>query len=187
MRNNVTALSSYTGAGLLTHKLISPDQLLERLDAEVVEKLTKHAADGQTLIELAKHLGVSYASLVKARMQNEQFDEYCRVLETIAASKHMESARRGVRDPKGFSPAAFDRVMGALGYTPHVENVSLQVTAADGTQSSTTTISRHRVGFDVQDFIAKHRASASEHQEHSEHSEPIDVEGEVVDDADEIL
>jgi hypothetical protein len=69
---------------------------------------------------MAEAMEVPYIEIVRARLLSGEFNELCNVLETQAASVHLTAAREGITNPESFSPAAYDRVMGALGFAPHV-------------------------------------------------------------------
>ena len=141
------------GLALIRTRLRSHEHILEEINEETLLELGKMAKKGCTLPEMADELGISFPELVKTRMVSEDFDKMCEVLETTAASKHLASARHGIKNPKDFNSAAYDRVMGALGFTPHVEHVVSTTKASD---PATTTHSTSRVGFDVEGFMGKH-------------------------------
>lgn len=144
--------SSKFGTALLRTKIRSHEHILEEIDEETISELGKLAKKGFTLPEMAHVLGISYVELVKTRQVSEEFDELCRVLETAAVSKHLKSARLGITNPKRFNSAAYDRVMGALNFTPHVENVQHHSASAEASEQTDSA----RVGFDVDNFMGKH-------------------------------
>lgn len=149
--------SARFGLDVIRTRLRSHEHILEGIDSETLKELGDMAKKGQTLPEMASKLQISFAEMVLARQKSEEFDELCRILETRAAGTHLEAARKGIRNPKAFSPAAYDRVMGALGFTPHVAHVQVEGIAKDDKAADKT--SRARVGFDVPDFITKHEGN----------------------------
>jgi len=168
------------GTGLLDNVVVTHEQLLERIDEKMLLELGKLAKAGGTLHELAAHMGVSFAEFLMARNMSEDFDSFCQVLETQAAGKHLKTARTGIKNPKMFSAAAYDRVMGALGFTPHVSHVNIGGMA--GSDQEAETKSRARVGFDVEDFMGKHRSPhGAESKETFTDKEPIDITPDPID------
>ena len=139
------------GVSLLDNLLVTHEQVLELIDEEKLTELGEMASDGCTLHEMSVVLGISFGEFILARAKSEDFDKFCQILETVAAGKHLASARRGIKNPQEFSAAAYDRVMGALGFTPHVSHVS--VASSDGAAEK---LGRVRVGFDVEEFRRKH-------------------------------
>ena len=115
----VVASSRSYGLGLLQSRVRGTEQLLNTIDRPMFDKLEKLANKGCTLFEIANAIEVDYVEIAKARLLSVKFNELCNVLETRAISVHITAAREGITNPKQFSPAAYDRVMAALGFTPH--------------------------------------------------------------------
>ena len=154
----VTKVERY-GLSLLENLHVTHEQILERIDGEKIKELGEMAMQGQTLHEMANALNVSFGEFILARAKSDDFDQFCQKLETIAAGVHLQSARTGIKNPKDFSPAAYDRVMGALGFTPHVSHVQVQGGAAQN-DAAADRDGKLRVGFDVAAFMGKHEESA---------------------------
>ena len=115
----VVASPSGDGLSLLRARVSGAEQLLNTIDRPMLDKLEKLANKGCTLFEIANVLGVPFVEIAGARLLSVKFNELCNVLETRAVSVHLTAAREGITNPKQFSPAAYDRVMAALGFTPH--------------------------------------------------------------------
>lgn len=143
---------SRVGVSLLDNLLINHEQILELITEDKLMELGMLAEEGHTLHEMATALGISFGEFLLARSKSDDFDKFCQMLETVAASKHLASARSGIRNPQGFSATAYDRVMGALGFTPHVSHVNVS-TASDGEVENGGIA---KVGFDVAGFMGKH-------------------------------
>lgn len=161
-----TKLPTQSGVHILSNLTTTTEQLLELIDEDMLNALGEMATDGFTVHEMAAELHVSYAELMRARLESEDFDNFCSLLETKAVGKHLASARSGIKNPGDFSAAAYDRVMGALGFTPHVAHVNVQGGAASS-DTEAEKLSRQRVGFDVKDFMKHHRNPVG--------TEPIDI------------
>ena len=84
----------------------------------MIDKLETLAEEGCTLFEMAEAMEVPFIEITRARLLSAEFNGLCNLLETQAASVHLKAAREGITNPKQFSPAAYDRVMAALGFTP---------------------------------------------------------------------
>jgi len=145
------------GSSLLENVVMTHEQILENLDEDMLMQLGKLAKQGQTLHEMASHMNVSFAELMMARLHSEDFDRFMEVLETKSASKHLTSARKAITHPESFSAAAYDRVMGALGFTPHIAHVKVHGAASDAAAEKE---SRAKVGFDTANFIKRHQEGA---------------------------
>ena len=130
------------------------EQILETIDEKMLMELGELATEGKTLHEIAAYMHISFAELMLARLHSTDFDKFMEVLETKAAGKHLASARAGIRNPSAFSAAAYDRVMGALGFTPHVAHVNVNGPASDAEDGA------NKVGFDTEGFMKKHKANA---------------------------
>ena len=113
------ASSSDCGLSLLRVRVRGTEQLLDTIDEPMLDKLEKLAKKGCTLFEIANAIEVPYTEIARARHLSVEFNGLCNVLETHAASVHLTAAREGITNPKQFCPAAYDRVMAALGFTPH--------------------------------------------------------------------
>ena len=177
--SNNTPTVIRSGASLLDNLMVTHEQVLELLTEEKLVELAELAEEGFTPHELAAHLNISFGEFMLARSKSEDFDSYCQLLETTAAGKHLSSARSGIKNPQGFSAAAYDRVMGALGFVPHVSHVNMGGAASD---EDAERLSQTRVGFDVANFMKKH-------DETEKPREPIDM-GNVVkveDDIEDLL
>jgi hypothetical protein len=101
-------------------RVSSTELLLNIIDGPMVDKLKKLANKGCTLFEMAGTMEVPFIEIARARLLSAEFNGLCNVLETHAAAIHLTAAREGVTNPESFSAAAYDRVMGALGFAPHV-------------------------------------------------------------------
>jgi hypothetical protein len=114
------ASPSGCGLGLLRSRVSSTEQFLDTVDAPMLDKLETLAKEGCTLFEIANAIEVDYVEITRARLLSAEFNGLCNLLETQAASVHLRAAREGITNPESFSAAAYDRVMGALGFAPHV-------------------------------------------------------------------
>ena len=115
----VEASSRGNGLSLLRARVRGTEQFLDTVDAPMLDQLETLAKEGCTLFEIANAIEVDYVEITRARFLSAEFNGLCNLLETQAASVHLRAAREGITNPESFSAAAYDRVMAALGFTPH--------------------------------------------------------------------
>jgi len=158
------------GVSIISTRIRNHEHIIATIDHEMIDGLLIRAENGATIPELAAHLDISFMELAKARIKSPEFNDLMMTLETKAAARHLRSARRGIVDPKGFSAGAYDRVLGALGFTPHVEEV--RVTRDEATAGHDVGMGT-KVGFNAQKFMHDHGEFAGTEPTGTE---PLDVE-----------
>lgn len=156
MSKEVIKVERY-GTSLLENLAVTHEQVLDLITEEKLQELGEMAKEGCTLHEMAASLNISFGEFLLARANSPDFDQFCQVLETAAAGTHLKTARWGIQNPGDFSAAAYDRVMGALGFTPHVSHVKVQGATSDAAAERAGNL---RVGFDVNEFMGKYEEKA---------------------------